>query len=261
MSGYCRDCDEYRCRCPSMSLDDILQDMDCRISKLEKIVCSSKKAELEIITSVEMPFEVEGTVDVALFTVSGDIGYTVYAYQPKLTGLNPCNNPCNPYDIIYNSWGEPTVNNGGNTNGCIYIPSSIPPTVSNVPLVRSLNGVTEIILENVTITRPVIGPDPITPVDVIIGRVPPIARPVDNRTVVLYDRAAGTNPLGFPNDTATNSIGNIIDRITLTVATTGRIILRITFRSPQVPPLHSSYTSTNNVSIRYNISQHSPVMI
>ena len=40
MSGYCRDCDEYRCRCPSMSLDDILQDMDCRISKLEKIVCS-----------------------------------------------------------------------------------------------------------------------------------------------------------------------------------------------------------------------------
>lgn len=268
MSGYCCDCNAYKCRCKRITIDEVIADMDCRLERLEKLLCKTGTGDrcLEIITSVEMPFEVDGAVVGAAFTVSGDVGYTVYAYQPKLPVLNTCNDICgNPYGSIYNSWGEvsnSTVLNGVTVSGTIPISlGNTVPVVYNEPLVRSLCGITEIILENITITRPVIDETPPSPVDVVIGRVPPIARPVNTRVAVLYDREAGINYLGFPNDPTTNSIGNIINRIELVVSVSGRIILRITFRYPQTAPLHPSYTSTTSVSVRYNISQPNTPMV
>lgn len=256
MSSYCCDCNQYKCRCKTMSIQDVLRDIDCRLDELERQICKN----MEIVTSVEVPFEVDGSVDGAIMTVTGDVGYTVYAYQPKLCTVN--NNCSSPYDSMYNGWGEPISSTSNNTNGIVISPIGTTPVVSNTPLVSRLNGITEIILENVTITRPVIGGvDPVPPVDFIIGRVPPIARPVENRSTVLYNRTTSINHLGFPNDSTTNSIGNIIDRIDLIIATTGRIILRITFRIPQVAPLHASYTSTVGLSVRYSINQQSTVTV
>lgn len=260
MSDYCYDYDRYPCRCES-DLEDIINDLNCRLKKLEKLLCNRPRENCtEIITSVEMPFSIDGTVDGAVFTASGDLGYTVYACQPRLNTPNLYNNP---YDIMYNSWGEPTTNNGTVGSNIVTLPlGSTTPIVSNSPLIRSLNGITELILENITITRPVIGADPIPEfVDTIIGRVPPIARPVENRTVVLYNRTDDTNRLGFPDDPATNSIGNIVNRIVLIIATTGRIILRIIFRSPQVPPIQSQYSSSRNISISYSMMHHSTVIV
>lgn len=246
MSTYCYSvCDCYECRRNDCT-DEVLEKLCCRVGELEKKCLSSK---YEIVTSVETPFEEEGTINGAVYTVSGYVGYTVYACQPMFTVVSSCN----PGNVILDNWGKPIKSKQLNCE--IVLPIGQGTVISEQPLVGSLNGITEIILESVTITRPVIG-NPLTlESDVIIGVVPPIGRPLgSSRTVELFNRTTGQNAMGFPSASDPNPLGNIIDRILLIVANgTGHIILKIFFRSPQEPPVINSYTSTKSIVVSYSI--------